>query len=107
MYEAHLSKNQYLAGDEFTLADLSHLPYTDLLLQTDAGKGFLRRAHLKAWWERISSRPSWLKITGSKPIPLDAEPRDVEEYKKQLKVTGQQSSLEWGLQSVVCSRSFY
>jgi glutathione S-transferase len=85
VYEAHLSKNQYLAGDEFTLADLSHLPYTDLLLQTDAGKGFLRRAHLKAWWERISSRPSWLKITGSKPIPLDAEPRDVEEYKKQLK----------------------
>jgi glutathione S-transferase len=28
VYEAHLGKNQYLAGDDFSLADISHASYT-------------------------------------------------------------------------------
>ncbi|TYI93358.1 hypothetical protein E1A91_D02G132100v1 [Gossypium mustelinum] len=28
IYEERLSKNKYLAGDFFSLADLSHLPFT-------------------------------------------------------------------------------
>ena len=83
-----------LAGDEFTLADLSHLPYTDLLLKTEAGAGFLRRPHLKAWWERISMRPSWLKITGTK------DARNAEEYKKQIKVRSWTGGVLCGLSAL-------
>ncbi|KAJ2924533.1 hypothetical protein H1R20_g12558, partial [Candolleomyces eurysporus] len=33
VYDQILSKQKYLAGDQVTLADLSHLPYAELLLQ--------------------------------------------------------------------------
>ena len=36
VYEQILSKQKYLAGDEVTLADLSHLPYAELLGQVGA-----------------------------------------------------------------------
>lgn len=62
IYEAQLMKTRYLAGDFFSLADLSHLPFTHLLIN-HAGKGDLysKRPFLKAWWEDIFSRPTWLK----------------------------------------------
>eukprot|EP01018_Ginkgo_biloba_P009466 Gb_36282 [translate_table: standard] len=64
VYEQRLSKNNYLAGDFFSLADLQHLPYAFYLV-TAAGKGDLinSRKHVKAWWDDISSRPSWKKLT--------------------------------------------
>ncbi len=34
VYDQILSKQKYLAGDEVTLADLSHLPYAELLGKT-------------------------------------------------------------------------
>lgn len=65
VYEAHLAKHAFLAGDVVTFADLSHLPYTQYAL--DAGsKSFESRPHLKAWWEKISSRPSWVKVNAQK-----------------------------------------
>jgi glutathione S-transferase len=63
VYEARLSSSKYLAGDSFTLADLSHLPYANLLV-TAAGKSelFTSRPHLSAWWKDISSRPTFQKV---------------------------------------------
>ena len=63
VYEAHLSKSKYLAGDFFSLADLSHLPYTNLLVNA-AGKGDLitSRPHVNAWWTAISQRPTFQKV---------------------------------------------
>lgn len=65
VYEAHLSNNKYLAGDFFSLADLSHLPYTYLLVNA-AGKSDLitSRPHVSAWWNDISSRPTFQKVLG-------------------------------------------
>eukprot|EP00245_Coleochaete_scutata_P010730 TRINITY_DN3844_c0_g1_i1.p1 TRINITY_DN3844_c0_g1~~TRINITY_DN3844_c0_g1_i1.p1 ORF type:complete len:212 (+),score=61.76 TRINITY_DN3844_c0_g1_i1:187-822(+) len=62
IYEAHLADNEYLAGNFFSLADLSHLPYTDYLI-TAAQEGDLlfSRPNVKAWWERISNREAFLK----------------------------------------------
>eukprot|EP00850_Spirogloea_muscicola_P006329 SM000030S11338 [mRNA] locus=s30:188130:189682:+ [translate_table: standard] len=62
VYEKHLTKHEYLALDRFTMADLSHLPFTDYLFKL-AKKGDLieSRPHVNAWWKRISSRPSWIK----------------------------------------------
>ncbi|KAF9588921.1 hypothetical protein IFM89_017600 [Coptis chinensis] len=63
IYEERLSKSKYLAGDFFSLADLSHLPATEYLVN-DIGKDYMirDRKHVSAWWDDISSRPSWKKV---------------------------------------------
>ena len=63
VYEQRLSKSNYLAGEYFTLADLSHLPGIRYLM-TEAGMGHLvtDRQNVNAWWEDISSRPAWCKL---------------------------------------------
>ncbi|KAG0567066.1 hypothetical protein KC19_7G107900 [Ceratodon purpureus] len=63
VYEAHLAKSKFLAGDFFSLADLSHLPYTNLLVNA-AGKSDLisSRPHVSAWWNAISQRPAFQKV---------------------------------------------
>ena len=63
VYEAHLAKSKFLAGDFFSLADLSHLPYTNMLVYA-AGKADLitSRPHVSAWWNAISQRPTFQKV---------------------------------------------
>ncbi|KAF3779074.1 Glutathione S-transferase F9 [Nymphaea thermarum] len=63
VYEERLSKSKYLGGDFFSLADLTHLPFTQYLVN-DIGKEYLikHREHVKRWWEDISNRPSWKKV---------------------------------------------
>src|SRR3989338_674338 len=61
VYEKILSKQEFIGGNQFTLADLFHLPYGGLLFapQVDLGNLLLDRPHVKVWWEKITSRPSW------------------------------------------------
>ena len=56
IYEERLSKTKYLAGDFFSLADLSHLPFTHYLVN-QMGKGYMvrDRKHVSAWWDDISN----------------------------------------------------
>lgn len=63
VYEERLSRSKYLAGESFTLADLSHLPGIWHLVE-EAGLGHLvtEREKVNAWWENISNRPSWKKL---------------------------------------------
>ena len=63
IYEERLSKSWYLAGDFFSLADVSHLPFINYIVNT-VGKGHLikEREHVCAWWNDISRRPSWKKV---------------------------------------------
>ncbi|KAG0586364.1 hypothetical protein KC19_2G084800 [Ceratodon purpureus] len=68
VYEAQLTKHKYLAGDFFSLADLGHLPGTHLLVNIGKkGAVFADRPHLNAWWEDISSRPSFKKTMAKTP----------------------------------------
>lgn len=63
VYEKRLGENRYLAGDEFTLADLSHLPNTQYLVNaTDRGELFTSRENVGRWWGEISSQESWKKV---------------------------------------------
>lgn len=63
VYEKRLGENRYLAGDEFTLADLSHLPNTQYLVNaTDRGELFTSGENVARWWGEISSRESWKKV---------------------------------------------
>ncbi|XP_056171625.1 glutathione S-transferase F9-like [Syzygium oleosum] len=63
VYEERLSKSKYLAGDFFSLADLSHLPFTQYLVGKMGKEYLIRdRKNVSAWWDDISSRPSWKKV---------------------------------------------
>ncbi|KAL3683353.1 hypothetical protein R1sor_001375 [Riccia sorocarpa] len=68
IYEKRLSEKKYLAGDFFSLADLSHITYSYYFIKI-AGKGAIydSRPHVKAWIDGIFARPStqkWLKLAG-------------------------------------------
>ncbi|KAK6912343.1 Glutathione S-transferase, C-terminal [Dillenia turbinata] len=64
VYEQRLSKSDYLAGNKFSLADLSHLPGIRYLMNEAGMQHLIReRKNVNAWWEDISSRSSWKKVT--------------------------------------------
>ncbi|GMI85809.1 glutathione S-transferase phi 8, Arabidopsis thaliana glutathione S-transferase phi 8 [Hibiscus trionum] len=62
VYEARLAESKYLAGDQFTLADLHHLPNAHYLMGSSAKKLFDSRPHVSAWVADILARPSWFKV---------------------------------------------
>ena len=63
VYEDRLSKSKYLAGNFFSLADLSNLPLTQYLGPNMGMEYLIReRKHVSAWWDDISNRPSWKKV---------------------------------------------
>ncbi|GKU90185.1 hypothetical protein SLEP1_g4215 [Rubroshorea leprosula] len=63
VYEQRLGESRFLAGDEFSLADLSHLPNTHYLVSaTDRGELFTSRKNVGRWWGEISGRDSWKKV---------------------------------------------
>ncbi|XP_042503115.1 glutathione S-transferase F12 [Macadamia integrifolia] len=63
VYEKRLSETNYLTGESFTLADLSHLPGIQVIMDK-LGMSHLvrRRKNVNAWWEDISNRASWKKV---------------------------------------------
>ncbi|OAE27295.1 hypothetical protein AXG93_1072s1000 [Marchantia polymorpha subsp. ruderalis] len=66
VYEAHLSRQKYLAGDFFSLADLSHLPTIFYLIRVAKKPNVIfRRPHVLTWWQLISNRPAWKAIAPS------------------------------------------
>lgn len=63
VYDQRLESSRFLAGDEFTLADLSHLPNTHYLVSVgNRGEAFSSRKNVDRWWNEISSRDSWKKV---------------------------------------------
>lgn len=63
VYEKRLGESRFLAGDEFSLADLSHLPNTQYLVNVaDRGELFTSRENVGRWWTEISTRESWEKV---------------------------------------------
>ncbi|XP_031486342.1 glutathione S-transferase-like [Nymphaea colorata] len=65
VYEEILAKRKYLGGDVFSLADLHHLPCTHYIMLTPYASLIASRKHVNAWWEDISSRPTWKKVSAS------------------------------------------
>lgn len=75
VYDKRLGETRYLAGDEFTLADLSHLPNIHYLVAAaaDADTADLftssSRNNVSRWWTEISTRESWKKVIDLYPKP--------------------------------------
>ena len=62
--EKQLTKNTFLAGDEFTLADICFMPYLEYAMGTPVKDQMSKFPHVTAWWNRISERPTWHKAVG-------------------------------------------
>ncbi|PIN18083.1 Glutathione S-transferase [Handroanthus impetiginosus] len=62
VYEARLAESKYLGGDEFSLADLHHIPIVNNLMKTKVKSLFEQRPHVKAWCDEILARPAWKKV---------------------------------------------
>jgi len=59
-----LANGSFLAGDQFTIADIGYMPYIDYMQGTPAKASLDKYPSVVAWWGRVSQRPSWLKATG-------------------------------------------
>ncbi|XP_010453905.1 PREDICTED: glutathione S-transferase F12-like [Camelina sativa] len=63
IYENRLASNRFLAGEEFTMADLTHMPAMGYLMSiTDIIQMVKARENFNRWWEEISARPAWKKL---------------------------------------------
>ncbi|KQK23782.1 glutathione S-transferase F8, chloroplastic [Brachypodium distachyon] len=63
VYDEILAKSRFLAGDEFTLADLSHLPSSHYIAGSERGrKLFTARRNVARWYGEISGRESWKQV---------------------------------------------
>lgn len=59
-----LAGRSFLAGEQFSLADISFMPYLEYLFPAKSGDLIQERRNVSAWWSRISERPSWQKVSG-------------------------------------------
>ncbi len=59
-----LGESEYLAGGQFSLAEICYLPYLEYFVACGAGDLITSRPHVAAWWQRISQRPSWQQAIG-------------------------------------------
>ncbi|NP_001104980.2 glutathione transferase11 [Zea mays] len=60
IYEQRLEEATFLAGDNFTIADLSHLPYADHLVSDPRSRRmFESRKNVSRWWHDVSGRDTW------------------------------------------------
>ncbi len=63
--DKHLSENQYLAGSEFSIGDITFMPYLEYVMKTPAKDIVDGHTNVSAWWTRISTRPSWQKVAAN------------------------------------------
>ncbi|KAJ6538088.1 glutathione S-transferase [Mycena capillaripes] len=62
VYEVVLGKQRYLAGDEFTLADLFHAGFGSQFASAGCDLLTSTGPNVARWWNDIISRPSWVAL---------------------------------------------
>lgn len=56
IYESQLSNNTYISGENYTIADISHIPYINMLLRCGYKELFKSRPNVYKWVKRIVKR---------------------------------------------------
>jgi len=59
-----LERTSYIAGEQFTLADIGYMPYVEYAMNTPAKATFEKYPRVMTWWGRVSARASWQKVRG-------------------------------------------
>jgi glutathione S-transferase len=63
VYEQRLGESQYFAGDDFSLADLVHLPNAHFIVnRTSKAELITGRSNLARWWDDVSARHAWKEV---------------------------------------------
>jgi glutathione S-transferase len=62
--DARLAVAPYFAGAQFSLADISFMPYVGYLMSSPLQERIARHGRVEAWWKRVSERPTWKKVAG-------------------------------------------
>lgn len=62
--DKYLAGKDYLAGSQFTLADICYLPYIQYLFDSKHGDLITDHKGLASWWTRCSERKSWQTAIG-------------------------------------------
>lgn len=60
--EKVLEKQQYLAGENFSLIDAFYMPAMDYLHKVGDGPSHTEYPALHAWWQKVSSREAWERV---------------------------------------------
>lgn len=60
--ERLLQDKDYMAGNEFTLADINYIPLIQRLFACGCGDVILSRKAVSAWWNRCVTRPAIQKL---------------------------------------------
>lgn len=58
IYEKRLENVNYIGGDTFTIADISHIPYTNYMLRSGYKELYKSRPNVYKWLKRIMKRDS-------------------------------------------------
>ena len=63
-----LGADRYLAGDTFSLADISLAPYVAGLSSVEAAHAIDDLRHVRRWWDEVRARPAWMRASASAPV---------------------------------------
>jgi glutathione S-transferase len=58
IYESRLKNVSYIGGDKFSIADISHIPYTNYMLRIGYKEMYKSRPNVYKWLKRIMKRDS-------------------------------------------------
>ncbi len=67
--DAALSETLWLAGDEYSLADIDVIPYIWRLSNLQLGALWANRPNVTAWFDRIAARPAFREAIIDKALP--------------------------------------
>jgi GSH-dependent disulfide-bond oxidoreductase len=76
--DKRLSESKYLAGDEYTIADIMNLPW--LLLSKNQGIDIAEYPHVQRWIDELKARPAvqrGLAVPPRDDAPMDEKAREV------------------------------
>ncbi len=62
--DKELEAAPYFAGAEFSLADVTFMPYVEYAMMSPVKELLAKYPHMMAWWNRVSERPTWRKTIG-------------------------------------------
>ncbi len=63
--EKQLAQTPFLAGADFSIADVCFMPYLEYTVPTPAKEIFAKYPHVMSWWNKLAERRTWRKVIGS------------------------------------------
>jgi glutathione S-transferase len=63
IFDTILGKQAYMGGENFSLIDIFYMPIVRVLYKGGNGDLIETFPNVNAWWQKVSMRESWQKVT--------------------------------------------